>query len=45
MVKEFDNVVFTSTPGAVYGPVRTDFGHHLIYLHRAGHLRGVYVRA
>ena len=33
MVKEFDRVVFTSEPGAVYGPVRTDFGHHLIYLH------------
>lgn len=33
MVKEFDNVVFSEEPGAVYGPVRSDFGHHLIYLH------------
>jgi len=33
MVKEFDRVVFSQEPGYVYGPVRTDFGHHLIYLH------------
>lgn len=33
MVKEFDSVVFSERPGAVYGPVRTDFGHHLIFLH------------
>jgi len=33
MVKEFDNVVFTKEPGSVYGPVRTDFGNHLIFLH------------
>ena len=33
MVKEFDTVVFTSEPGAVYGPVRSDFGHHLIFVH------------
>lgn len=33
MVKEFDQVVFSAQPGAVYGPVRTDFGHHLIFLH------------
>merc|ERR1719240_2112090 len=33
MVREFDTVVFTQPPGAVYGPVRTDFGNHLIYVH------------
>jgi len=33
MVKEFDTVVFTEKPGAVYGPVRSDFGHHLIFIH------------
>ena len=33
MVKEFDAVVFGEDPGAVYGPVRSDFGHHLIYIH------------
>ena len=33
MVKEFDTVVFTEPPGAVYGPVRTDFGNHLIFVH------------
>ncbi len=33
MVKEFDVVVFTETPGSTYGPIRSDFGHHLIYIH------------
>ena len=33
MVKEFDEVVFGEEPGAVYGPVRSSFGHHLIFLH------------
>jgi parvulin-like peptidyl-prolyl isomerase len=33
MVKEFDQVVFSEAPGAVYGPVRSDFGHHLIFIH------------
>ena len=33
MVMEFDRVVFNEEPGAVYGPVRTDFGNHLIFLH------------
>ena len=33
VVKEFDAVVFNGTPGSVYGPVRSDFGHHLIYVH------------
>lgn len=30
MVKEFDEVVFTGDIGKVYGPVRTQFGYHLI---------------
>ena len=29
MVKEFDSVVFVEKPGAVYGPIRTDFGNHV----------------
>ena len=33
MVKEFDQVVFGEEPGAVYGPVKSDFGFHLIFLH------------
>lgn len=33
MVKEFDRIVFNEEPGAVYGPVRTGFGNHLIFLH------------
>ena len=33
MVRDFDTVVFTEPPGAVYGPVRTDFGLHLIFVH------------
>ena len=33
MVKEFDSIVFSTEPGAVVGPVRTDFGHHLIFIH------------
>ena len=30
MVKEFDEVVFGSEVGKVHGPVRTQFGFHLI---------------
>lgn len=30
MVPEFDEVVFTGALGEVLGPVRTQFGHHLI---------------
>ena len=30
MVREFDDVVFTSDLGQVHGPVRTQFGYHLI---------------
>jgi peptidyl-prolyl cis-trans isomerase C len=30
MVKEFDEVVFSAEVGKVHGPVKTDFGYHLI---------------
>ena len=30
MVKEFDDVVFSAEIGKVQGPVRTQFGYHLI---------------
>ena len=30
MVREFDDVVFTADLGQVHGPVRTQFGYHLI---------------
>ncbi|NIO07826.1 MAG: peptidylprolyl isomerase [Deltaproteobacteria bacterium] len=30
MVREFDEVVFTGEIGKVHGPVKTDFGFHLI---------------
>ena len=30
MVPEFDEVVFTAEIGKVQGPVKTDFGYHLI---------------
>jgi len=30
MVKEFDEVVFNEELGKVHGPVRTQFGYHLI---------------
>ena len=30
MVPEFDEVVFTAETGKVHGPVKTDFGYHLI---------------
>lgn len=30
MVKEFDQVVFSAETGCVHGPVRTQFGYHLI---------------
>ena len=30
MVKEFDDVVFSAELGAVHGPVKTQFGYHLI---------------
>ena len=30
MVKEFDEVVFAAEPNKVQGPVKTEFGYHLI---------------
>ena len=30
MVAEFDKVVFNAEVGQVHGPVKTDFGYHLI---------------
>ena len=30
MVKEFDAVVFSAPVGVVHGPVKTQFGYHLI---------------
>ena len=30
MVKAFDKVVFTKEVGIVHGPIKTDFGYHLI---------------
>ena len=30
MVKEFDEVVFIEEVGKVHGPVKTDFGYHLV---------------
>ena len=30
MVKEFDEVVFSGEVGTVHGPVKTQFGYHLI---------------
>ena len=30
MVPEFDTVVFNEEVGVVHGPVKTDFGYHLI---------------
>ena len=32
MVKEFDSVVFNEEVGKVHGPVKTQFGYHLIYI-------------
>ncbi len=30
MVKEFDDVVFNAECGKIHGPIKTDFGYHLI---------------
>jgi peptidyl-prolyl cis-trans isomerase C len=32
MVKEFDEVVFNESVGEVHGPIKTQFGCHLIYI-------------
>lgn len=34
MVKEFDTVVFSADVGRVHGPVKTQFGYHLIEITR-----------
>jgi peptidyl-prolyl cis-trans isomerase C len=36
MVPEFDQVVFSAEVGKVHGPVKTDFGYHLIYINKRG---------
>ena len=33
MVREFDEVVFSAEVGKVHGPVKTQFGYHLIWVH------------
>ncbi|MDD5504046.1 MAG: peptidylprolyl isomerase [Candidatus Omnitrophica bacterium] len=30
MVEEFDEIVFSKEIGKVYGPIKTEFGYHLI---------------
>ncbi|MCB9800223.1 MAG: peptidylprolyl isomerase [Candidatus Omnitrophica bacterium] len=32
MVPEFDQVVFTQEVGKTHGPVKTQFGYHLVYI-------------
>ena len=32
MVQEFDDVVFSAEVGPTHGPVKTDFGYHLIQI-------------
>lgn len=32
MVKEFDEVVFKEEVGKTHGPVKTQFGYHLVYI-------------
>lgn len=36
MVREFDEVVFKADVGKVHGPVRTQFGYHLIEITSRG---------
>ena len=36
MVREFDEVVFSAEVGKVHGPVRTQFGYHLIEITSRG---------
>jgi peptidyl-prolyl cis-trans isomerase C len=31
MVKEFEDAVFELAPGSVGGPIKTQFGYHLVY--------------
>jgi peptidyl-prolyl cis-trans isomerase C len=32
MVKEFDEIVFSEAVGVVHGPIKTQFGQHLILI-------------
>mmetsp|Transcript_34785 Transcript_34785/g.39619 ORF Transcript_34785/g.39619 Transcript_34785/m.39619 type:complete len:93 (+) Transcript_34785:2-280(+) len=32
MVKEFDTVVFNEPLNTIHGPIKTQFGYHLIYI-------------
>ncbi len=34
MVREFDQVVFSKEVGKTHGPVKTQFGYHLIYIEK-----------
>ena len=36
MVKEFDQVVFNEEVGTVHGPVKTQFGYHLLEITQRG---------
>jgi peptidyl-prolyl cis-trans isomerase C len=36
MVKEFDQVVFNEEVGTVHGPVKTQFGYHLLEVTQRG---------
>jgi peptidyl-prolyl cis-trans isomerase C len=36
MVREFDQVVFSAEVGKVHGPVKTQFGYHLIEITKRG---------
>jgi peptidyl-prolyl cis-trans isomerase C len=36
MVPEFDRVVFSAVVGRVHGPVKTQFGYHLIEITKRG---------
>lgn len=36
MVPEFDKVVFSAEVGKVHGPVKTDFGYHLVEITSRG---------
>ena len=34
MVREFDQVVFTQEVGKTHGPIKTQFGYHLIFIEK-----------
>ena len=41
MVPEFDKVVFNDEVGVVHGPVKTQFGYHIIYLEKKNSVQPV----